>query len=252
MIILGLTGPIGHGKSTFANAVAKIDPKTKHFESSDIVAEVINKWHATLTQIPPTNDLDAANEWLKSLPGIVKECVHVDISFGDLQIKPDAYENHPVEYSKLFLHIENLHRNPGLVSQTINEQNKEAYRPILQWVGGYLVKKIGHGVWYDEMARRVKQAEQEGYHICLVGGLRYPSDAHILQSMGGNIVKIYRPGHLANDILDPTERERESIPIDCTIVSDGTVEDVDRVAKQILRDLKAHNLQIQYIATAVP
>ena len=34
MILLGLTGPIGHGKTTFADALAKIEPTTVHLETS--------------------------------------------------------------------------------------------------------------------------------------------------------------------------------------------------------------------------
>ncbi len=94
--------------------------------------------------------------------------------------------------------------------------------------------------------RLVKDAETTGAKLCIVGGLRYPTDAAILRNAGGKVIKVYRPGHLQNDMLDPTERERDNIPVDCTVMSNGTVEDVKRCAAVFLKDLIAGNLQMTY------
>jgi dephospho-CoA kinase len=51
MIILGMTGPIGHGKTTFADALSDLVPSTVHFESSLIIAEVANDMHAAFRVI---------------------------------------------------------------------------------------------------------------------------------------------------------------------------------------------------------
>lgn len=246
MILLGMTGPIGHGKTTFATALAELVPRTTHFESSLIIAEVVNAMHAALTQIPDPYNVDSLNNWLRCLPPILQQITHTPCTFEQLQLEPKDIEVHPVEYQKLILHVENLQRQPEMARQDINNANKENYRPILQWVGGYLVKKVDPGIWYNEIVRRVRTEQQKGCELCIVGGLRFPSDANILRQAGGIIVKVYRPGHLQNDMLDPTERERENIQVDCTIMSNGTIHDVAKHAVVFIEDIKNNRIQPLY------
>jgi hypothetical protein len=47
-------------------------------------------------------------------------------------------------------------------------------------------------------------------------------------------------------MLDPTERERENIKVDCTIMSNGTVEDVKIFAQRFLDDIRANRLEKLY------
>jgi hypothetical protein len=246
MILIGMTGPIGHGKTTLADALARLEPRTAHFESSLIIAEVANAMHEQLESIPDPYDIDSLNGWLQKLPPILEHTVHVKCSFDDIRLRQQAVETHPVEYQKLIMHVENLQRQPELARKKIDKDNKETYRPFLQWLGGYMVQKVAHGIWYDEIVRRVKDAEANGAQLCIVGGLRFPTDAAILRAAGGIIIKVYRPGHLQNDMLDPTERERANIELDTTIMSNGTVEDVGRCAKRLLDDIRSGSLQKVY------
>lgn len=250
MIIVGMTGPIAHGKSTFANALAKLEPKTVRFESSDLISEVANKWQAELKTLPERNvDIESVNQWIASLPQIIEQHLNTPCVFEQVKINPATINAHPIEYGKLFLHVENMRRNPSLQEQTITPENKESFRPLLQWLGGYLADRVDSGIWYNEIARRVKTAADQGYRLCIVGGLRFPTDAAILRKLKAVIIKIYRPGYLANDMLDPTERERENIPVDTTIVSDGGIDDVQSCAAVFYRDISSGSLQSQYIAT---
>jgi hypothetical protein len=246
VILLGMTGPIGHGKTTFANALAELVPKTCHFESSLIIAEVADAMHAALKTPVDPYDVDELNNWLRSLPSILLSIVNVKCTIEQIQLDQNDIERHPIEYQKLILHAENLRRNPELMRHQINTENKEAYRPFLQWLGGYLVQHVDNGIWYNELVRRVHEVQQEGCELVLVGGLRFPTDAAILRKAGGVIVKVYRPGHLQNDTLDPTERERENIRVDTIILSNGTVEDVKSAAKQFLEDIKTNNIKPRY------
>lgn len=241
-----MTGPISHGKTTFAAALAELEPLTIHLESSLVIAQVANAMHAALTKVPDPYDTGSLNDWLKSLPAILQETVHIKVPFERLQIDQEQVEQHPIEYQKLIMHVENLHRDPKLARQAITIDNKETYRPFLQWLGGYLVHRIDAGIWYNQIVRLVKDAESTGCGLCIVGGLRYPTDAAILRNAGGTIVKVYRPGHLQNDMLDPTERERDNIPVDCTIMSNGTTEDVKRCAAVFLKDLREGTLKLSY------
>lgn len=246
MILLGMTGPIGHGKSTFASALKELEPSSEHLESSLIIAEVANDMHAALGTIPDPYDINSLNNWLRCLPAILLQRVNTRTTYEQIKLDPEKVEQHPIEYQKLIMHVENLQRQPDLAKHAITRENKENYRPLLQWLGGYLVQKVDRGIWYNEIVRRVYKAESRGCKLCIVGGLRYPSDAAILRQAGAVIVKVYRPAHLQNDMLDPTERERENIRPDCTIASDGTVEDVKACAAQILKDIKSNGLQPNY------
>jgi hypothetical protein len=246
MILLGMTGPIGHGKTTFANALAQIEPSTVHLETSEVVIEVANALHGFLkTPIDPY-DINALNDWLKYLPSILLELLHIKCNFDQIKLDESAVEKHPIEYQKLVLHVENLRRNFTLAGQAINSENKEAYRPILQWLGGYLVERIDSGIWWNEIIRRAREHEKQGCQLLIAGALRYPTDAQILRKAGGIVIKVYRPGHLQSDTLDPTERERDNIQVDSTVMSNGTVDDVRRCATKLLADIKNNDLQTLY------
>lgn len=246
MILLGMTGPIGHGKSSFAKAAAEFEPSYIHLESSMIIAEVANELHKNLRALPKRDNVDSINDWLKSLPDILKTTVHANCTFDQVKLDIERINRHPVEYTKLFLHIENITGKPDLTKHMITKENKESYRPLLQWLGGYLVRHVDDGIWYKEILRRVKKAEEEGYKLCIVGGLRFPQDAAYIRQAKGVIIKVYRPDHLQYDMLDPTERERDNIKADCIIVSNGTIEDLNSSTKQVLEDLKYNKLQKNY------
>ncbi len=102
-----------------------------------------------------------------------------------------------------------------------------------------------------KIVRRIRQAAAAGCQLCIVGGLRYPTDAAILRGAGSLIIKVYRPGHLQSDMLDPTERERQNIQVDCTIMSNGTVADMRQFVTRFYADLKAGHLEKDYHTAVV-
>lgn len=246
MILLGLTGPINHGKSTFSKAIRELEPLSIHLESSIVIAQVANAMHAALREVPDPYDVDQLNRWLGLLPRILEETVHASCTFDQIRLDQTLIDQHPIEYQKLIMHVENLRRDPGLARQAINNENKESYRPFLQWLGGYLPQKVDPGIWYKQIVRLVHDAKSAGAKVCVVGGVRYPIDAQLLREAGGTIIKIYRPGHLQNDILDPTERERDNITVDCTVMNTGDISDLRRCAAKVLGDIRQNRLEPLY------
>lgn len=245
MVILGLTGPISHGKSSFAEYLTKLEPSAVHLEASIVIAEVANAMQKALTDVPDAYNVASLNNWLHCLPSILSETMHVETTFKDIELNQAVIEQHPIEYQKLILHVENLSRNPDLLKNDITYVNKEAYRPLLQWLGGYLVQKIDPGIWYNEIIRRIHKVANAGAELCIVGGLRYPNDAAIMRASGAIIIELHRPGHLHSDSLDPTERERLNIKADCTILNNGTLADLEKFAGVFLEDL--HQKQLDKI-----
>lgn len=251
MLIIGMTGPIGHGKSTFAKAIKRLEPESVHFESSMIISEVANALHTTTRELPSRDDIESINEWLRPLPEILLKTVHTKTTFENVRLDIAEVESHPIEYEKLFLHIENFHRDPNPLKTIITRENKESFRSILQWLGGYLPKKVDAAIWYKEIMQRVYEAKSAGYKLCIIDGLRYPEDEKLVRAGGGIIIKVYRPGHLQYDMLDPTERERDNIGVDSTVVSNDDIDDLNERAKEVLEDLKRNRLQKVYYSKTI-
>jgi hypothetical protein len=249
MIIIGMTGPIDHGKTTFADAVAEQEPTAKQFESGMLISEVANAWQAILTAPIDPTDVDAINNWLRSLPGILLHTVHAACRFEDVTLDAEEIALHPVEYQKLLLHLQNVKHDFNLAQQQITPENKETYRPLLQWLGGYLVQTVDPGIWWNEIVRRIQAEGEQGCKLAIAAALRFPGDAAVMRQAGAKIIKVYRPGHLQNDVLDPTERERESIVPDVTVVNDGNLDQLKAAAGQFYNDLMASNVQPTYNAS---
>jgi hypothetical protein len=251
MTIFGITGAIGHGKSTLAEALGQVEPQSIHLESFTVIAEVVQAWHAQTASLPDPHDLAQVNNWLTILPPILAQVVHVQVDPAKLVVTLDDITARPDLYEKLFTHMQNLHDNKGLLTSQVNEATKDQYRPILQWIGGYMVTCVDPGIWYNEMMRRAKQAGEEGIQLCTIGGVRFPSDADIVHQGGGYIVHIVRPLLGETDIADPTERERIHIHPDITIINDAGLLELVKVAQRMYADIQLGRLKSRYDATGI-
>lgn len=251
MIIFGITGAIGHGKSTLAESFRKVEPNSRHLESFTVIADVIDAWHAQTTKIPNPHDLAQVNNWLTLLPPILSQYVHEDIDATQLTFTMNDIMANPGHYEKLFVHIQNIQKNPGLLNSHVTDLNKEYYRPLLQWLGGYMVTKVDSAIWYNEIMRKVQQLKSEGVVLCTIGGVRYPKDAEIVRLGGGSIILIHRPLIGEQDMSDPTERERTRIKPDITVLNDAGLVELVQVAQRIYADVKLGRVRHQYEAVNV-
>ncbi|MDB5166301.1 MAG: hypothetical protein JWM37_373 [Candidatus Saccharibacteria bacterium] len=213
--------------------------------------DVANAWQAATSKLPlPTQD--GLNEWIGLLPSIVWDVLHVETDETLLEFTSSDEATDASMFAKLYQYAQMLQEQPQLLRGQVNLDTKETYRPLLQWLGGYFVKMIGPGVWYDEIIRRIKHAEAEGCELVVVTGLRFPGDAERILEVRGIVVRIIRSDAEERDETDPTERERLTIPYQVTIYNDGTLEDLATVASQFYHDLTSGQLQVAYHAGPAP
>src|SRR5690606_2269956 len=136
-------------------------------------ADVVNAWQAVTKRPPNPDDTDSLNDWIKLLPPILKEQVGCECGYDQIKLDPEHMTSNPTEYEKLLAYTRSLKDRPELLKQKITEENKNDYRPILQWIGGYLPKKSDPGLWYKELVARAGQAAKDGKRLCVIGGVRY-------------------------------------------------------------------------------
>lgn len=249
MILLGITGSIGHGKSTLSTFLQQQSDSSQSIESWRVVADIVEPWLKQLTHVPEPDDLVAINEWIKALPSLLKQRMDVEVGFEQLQITPEFIKQSPEHYTKLFEFLRILKTQPVLLKTDISDANKSQYRPILQWLGGYMVKHID-GIWYHEIIRRANQAKAQGCDLFVIGGVRFLSDARIAKAAGAILVGIIRPDQQEQDVNDPTEREHRLIKVDTTVINNGSLDELKRCAKQLYLDCHNGQLAREYRAHA--
>ena len=243
MVIIGITGAIGHGKTTLAKAFEDCTTSSIHLEIGELVCEVANRMNKHLSVLPTKHDYDSINNWLKFLPDILKSTVHKKCDFNDLALKGAPNGSDISVHSNLFDYLDKLQNNPSLAKAEINNDNKEEYRDFLQWLGGYLIIKIDPGIWSTEIVRRLNDSDKM---LGVVGGIRYPFDAQTIRNAGGVIVQIQRNGSKEQDLADATESQRRLIKPDTVVDNNSSIEDLKLAAKIILADIMSGNLVKTY------
>lgn len=248
--LIGITGAIGSGKSSLAKLLTDCEPSHAIYETYQLVAEVANAFNqalkAELEFQTARNDIELANQALVWLPSAIEECLHRDVSWSQLAVKKHATMVRPALYRKLFVYIAMARKKPQLLDKPITAKNKETYRPLLQWIGAYLIAKVGKTVWYDELMRRIKLHDADK-NLVVICGVRYPSDAAIIDQAKGRIVAIERPA-IKVPITDITEVRRRSIRPDCIVVNNGSLKDLATLAEDLWRDCGAGVVKAKYSA----
>ncbi len=104
---MGMTGPIGCGKTTFAEFLAGQSKHHGHWESWQIIAEVANGLRQQPLQQHTANDYSALNTWLEPLPALVASVTNqtMDTSLATVTVQkitaePDLYVK-LLEYASL-------------------------------------------------------------------------------------------------------------------------------------------------------
>jgi hypothetical protein len=256
MILVGICGPIGSGKTTFAQFLTEVDSEhSLHLETSGVVTELANIFNTELhkrleTLLSEANLVPLSNELIETLLPHLSEMARETISIDMVQITAEDFAAHPDWYEKLFVYLQQAKADPTIIDVQVTIENKNNYRPLLQWIGGYFLYRLNNRLlWYEELLRR---AEMAGPNIQIVAmtAPRQPKEAEFVQNAGGKVLKIIRPG-LISDNTDLTERHLAEIVPDVTIQNDGTLTDLQSLAEKIHTDLLSGTLGDSYSARTI-
>ncbi|MDB5176024.1 MAG: hypothetical protein JWM81_882 [Candidatus Saccharibacteria bacterium] len=252
MIIVGITGSIGHGKTTFANYLGQSAPSHIHFESSDIIIEIANALRTRSIPIEPHVQYSDADRnillaaWLKDLPGYLLTHTRVKVSYDSLKVTAADFAAKADHYERLFSYFTYLVADIIPQQQIITADNKAQFRPLLQWLGGYLAKNVSGTLWFDEIVCRALEAPAD---IVTAGGVRFPADTISLRKYPRSVIlAVHRPHIGVSDANDVTERERSMVVYDSLIINDGNLEDLAACSRKVYHDLVANHLQTEYRA----
>lgn len=251
MVLVSISGTIGSGKSTLAELLTSIDSEhSLHIETSTIIVELGNSFNAALRARGSFNvkDSELANSLVQTLLPQLATMAGKSLSLEDVQIDEADLRAHPEWYEKLFIYVRQVKASPDLLDETITPANKNNYRALLQWIGGYFLYRLNNPLlWYEEVIRR---AEKSGPNIELIAvtAPRQPLEAEFVKQKGGIVIKIVRPGLLA-DTTDVTERQVAAIVADTVVTNDADLEALQLTTQKIHQDLLAGGLRNTYITS---
>jgi hypothetical protein len=247
--VLGITGAIGSGKSTLATLLRDMEPSHAVYETSEVIIEVAEDFNRALSGElafeTTTNDVELVNQALIWFIEAISERLHQsDVTWNQLAITKHHLAAHPKLFEKMFIYVDAAKKSPSMLDGRITADNKEHYRPLLQWLGGYLVAKISDTIWYDELFRRISIHDSDK-NLVIIGGVRYPSDAAAIREHNGLVLGIERPDHSA-DRDDVTESSRSLIKPDIIVHNTGSLAELAATAEQLWHDLGAGKHKTSY------
>lgn len=250
MIIIGITGAIGHGKTSLAQAFLRQVTPAEHTESSILIAKAADQLNAYYPATrPQSSDPSSINAWLMNLPDIIRDVTGFAGDIPAVRMPTGPTLKPHTDFDKLYEYLDVVAANHSIVTQTITPENKESYRPILQWLGAYITKHISPTLWYDKLVQQAHGAEANGCKLFIIGGVRFPSDAQVIHQADGYVVAIERPNVSQRDAHDATEAFRSMVPVDTTIINDHSLGALDSAVQQLWHDIQQDNIQKRYHAS---
>ena len=237
---LGITGAIGSGKSTVARLLTDLEPAHAFYETSQLVAELADDFNRALSgelAFETTHDdMELVNQAFVWFIEAISEKLHRNVTWSQLAITPKQRATQPELYEKLLAYLKSVREKPALLTEPITPENKTDYRPLLQWLGGYLIAKVSKTIWFDELIHRVHQHDNDK-NLIVIAGVRFPAEAEVIRQEGGRVIGIIRTDLEEPDLDDPTEASRVDIEPDITIINNGTLDELQTVVETLWNDL---------------
>ncbi len=222
------------------------------YESREIVSEVADDFNRALSgelAFETTSEpIELINQSLIWFVEAINEKLHQNVTWNQLAITRRHLAAKPELFEKAFTYLTTAQEHPEILNTSITAQNKATYRPLLQWIGGYLVAKISSTIWFDEIFRRIDLHDGDK-NLVVINGLRYPSDAAVVRAHGGIILEIQRPLESEQDPRDITEVNRGDIKPDIVLLNNGSINELEAIAAKLWADLSISSYQKQYSAS---
>ncbi|MCE7936676.1 hypothetical protein DYH10_02725 [Candidatus Saccharibacteria bacterium CPR2] len=251
MHVIGITGAIGHGKSTLAKYLLDDVGSGRIIETSEDIVSVANNWLRFLPESLKTNPpgYELLNDWIDSLADVIRREGLGDINAKKLHVSELQIESREQSILKLLEYLENIRTGTVASNEIIGAHNKDNHRPILQWIGGYLVKHYHEGIWFDAINKKIQQAGSDGLKLTLVCGVRFLYDMKVIKDNQGVVVKIERPSTMVADSNEVTEKERAYLTPDTTVLNDSGLNALHETAKVLYDDISSKHLLEKYVCS---
>lgn len=122
------------------------------------------------------------------------------------------------------------------------EENKDVFRPMLQWWGTEFRRKYqgNDNYWVEKLAKRIEKSEHKSA-VYLVTDVRFPNEFEWVKSKGGKLIKIERPGTSTDNHASETALDGYT-GWDMIVQNDGSKEQLLHKAKGIVNSLIIPNL----------
>lgn len=123
------------------------------------------------------------------------------------------------------------------------EQNKQQFRPILQWWGTDFRRKMQRDdYWIQELNRRCVNAHNQNVSCVIIPDCRFQNEAQYIKSIPASwLVRIKREATDNDYDKHASETELETIATDLCIHNNGTLNDLYHQARTLIEMINKQN-----------
>ncbi len=130
----------------------------------------------------------------------------------------------------------------GVSLADINEQ-KDVYRPMLQWWGTEFRRRLYHEeYWIHRLHEKLTELRYRTPPpvAVFITDVRFPNEGDYVRRQGGQLVRIVRPQTESNGAVagHASEASMDAYPVDGTILNDGCLGALEEVARQFWEKLQ--------------
>ena len=119
-------------------------------------------------------------------------------------------------------------------------------RAVLQRLGTDVVRTMAPDLWVDQAMQRVDALREPiayawggrviaGEYPVVLTDVRFPNEADAIRDRGGLLLRVVRPRHVVDLDAHPSETALDDYPEDAVIANEGTVEELEGVARYFVQ-----------------